>query len=154
MSGAQCLSRRFINKIPFVMLFRNSRAGPVAEYTLIMHQRGETTPHPSFVGTVPDFLWQKGFPWLPFPGPCQISTGSNRADEWPCHDGSGALVVTSWGWQSISPTHSHSVPQGKLDRLVSAQGMQRLRISPSWCTRAYTNFYFLYFLLKSKQLGS
>lgn len=116
--------------------------------------RNHASPQ-SFVGTVPDFLWQKGFPWLLFPGPCQVSTGSNRADESPCHDGSGALAVTSWRWQSISPTHCHSVPQGMLDRLgVSAQGMQRLTISPSWCTWTYTNFYFLYFLLKNKQLGS
>lgn len=46
MSGDQCLSRRLISKIPFVMLFRNSQADPVAEYTLNMHQCGETTPHP------------------------------------------------------------------------------------------------------------
>lgn len=46
MSGDQCLSRRLISKIPFVMLFRNSQAGPVAEYIVIMHQCGETTSHP------------------------------------------------------------------------------------------------------------
>lgn len=93
-------------------------------YWWIVHQCGETMSHPRFLSessqiSCDERNFSHFFSW------------SNRADELPGYEGSG----TFWGWQSISQTHSYSVPWGKLDGSgVSAHGMHRLLVSPSWDT--------------------